>query len=386
MTTITPISLCMTVENVPRANLPTIMNIEDAKNDLESKRGAYVDYFVKKKRQPIQRVQNRINQYISRWKVSNYLETVEDYYILISEIEDMRKGQAKKRRGRPRRPQSSPKRRISQRLANKRQEPDTDKLNEDIFDFSSGCDQLDNILPSRDKCSFDFDRNLHSSPSNLFDYCDAQTPSLYSEQPLSNEAWCHSNDINSSGMLSCEPNDAGSIRVESLQQDVYDRTSLDLGLQGAANYDGAHDMSGVGQNWVGLDAIMLGSRELLEQLLTKATVKSRRDGIDGGAEMQSSSVVTHSLERAGNEIRYSNQLHKPQLYMLMTELKSQLYRRRRGGIQQNSVPSRRPLGEQVDLFPLMEQCLSTLRASTLFRHRARKDESKPEEAECLGNA
>jgi hypothetical protein len=104
------------------------------------------------------RVQNRINEYVSRWKELFYFETAEDYLILASEIKNMREGRTKKREGRPKRSQDRSKRRTSQRLAEKRRKPDdketleSDCLFDPAIDFD--IDELDKVLPSKEDVNF----------------------------------------------------------------------------------------------------------------------------------------------------------------------------------------------------------------------------------------
>lgn len=145
----------------------------------------------------------------------------------------MRKGRAKRREGRPRRLEDRSKRRTSQRLADRRRNPDADNLEEDsLFDsgIDFGFDQLDTALPSEEDVNIstetstshssvassgdefahtlsnEIDNTPNSISSNLFDFCNSQTLSQYSNiSSLADETWCHSDGISDpasmSGML-----------------------------------------------------------------------------------------------------------------------------------------------------------------------------------------
>ncbi|APA13363.1 predicted protein [Sclerotinia sclerotiorum 1980 UF-70] len=83
----------MTVKNVLRVDAPDIMNIEDAKAELQSEREAYWAHLTDTKLRKERRCrQNRINKYISRWREEFHLVTTEDYHPLACELQDMREG------------------------------------------------------------------------------------------------------------------------------------------------------------------------------------------------------------------------------------------------------------------------------------------------------
>ncbi|TVY15246.1 hypothetical protein LARI1_G008960 [Lachnellula arida] len=365
----------MTVGNVLNADVPGIMNIEDAKSELQSEREAYVTYFVKKKKQPVRRVQNRINKCVSRWKTFFYLDTVEDYRILACKIQDMREGRAKRREGRPRRPEDRSKRRTSQRLADKRRKPDADKSEEDsLFDsgIDFGFDHLDTALPSEEdvnistetstshpsvassrdefahSLSNEIDSTSDSISSNLFDFCDSQTLSQYSNiSSLADETWCHSDDMSDpasmSGMLYSGTNIAGDRWIGSLQQDICDGSSMNFEWQGVPESHGP----------------------VIQPVIHHA--------------------IKSASNTAGNRMQQPKQIDEAQLCMLLMELKSQLHEGRRDTIQTRPTQSRRPLAERDDLAPLIEQCLTTLREPTTCMSvsgnkgaGARQEDSGPE--------
>jgi hypothetical protein len=383
----------MTVENVLNADVPGIMNIEDAKSELQSEREAYVAHFVKRK-QSKRTVQNRINKHVSRWKTFFYLETAEDHHILACQIHDMREGRAKRREGRPIRPEDRSKRRTSQRLADKRRKPDADNLEEDnLFDsaIDFGFDQLYNAPPSEEdvnistetntshssvtssggefahSLSNEIDRTPDSISSNLFDFCNSQTLSQYSNIPsLADETWYYDmNDPASiSGMLHSGTNIAGGRWIGSLQQDICDGSSMDFEWQGdLPRFNGSHDVSGIGEHWSESNIFVPESHGPVIQPVIHDPMNSASGGTDGGVETQLS-VASLPPETAGNRMQQPKRFDEAQLYMLMTELKSQLHERRKDTIQTRPVLGRRPLAERDDLAPLIEQCLTTLREPT----------------------
>jgi hypothetical protein len=389
----------MTVGNVLIADIPGIMNIEDAKSQLQSEREAYVTYFVKKKKQPVRRVQNRINKCVSRWKTFFYLDTVEDYQILACKIQDMREGRAKRREGRPRRPEDRSKRRTSQRLADKRRKPDAENLEEDsLFDsgIHFGFDQLDTALPSEEdvnistetstshssvassrdefaqSLSNEIDSTSDSISSNLFDFCNSQTLSQYSNiSSLADETWCLSDDMSDpssmSEMLHSGTNITGDGWIGSLQQDICDGSSMNFEWQGDPPsfnvFNRSHDVSGFGEHWNGSNILVPESHGPVIQPVIHHPTKSASGGIDGGVGLQSS-ILSLPPDTAGNRMQQPKQIDEAQLYMLMMELKSQLHEGRRDTIQTRPAQGRRPLTERDDLAPLIEQCLNTLREPT----------------------
>ncbi len=387
----------MTVENVLNADVPDIMNIEDAKSELQSEREAYWAHLTDPKLKALKRrVQNRINKYVSRWKTFFYLDTAEDYHILACEIQDMRKGRAKRREGRPRRPEDRSKRRTSQRLADRRRNPDADNLEEDsVFDsgIDFGFDQLDTALPSEEDVNIstetstshssvassgdefahtlsnEIDNTSDSISSNLFDFCNSQTLSQYSNiSSLADETWCHSDGMSDptsmSGMLHSGTNIAGDRWIGSLQQDICDGNSMNFEWQGdPSSFIGSHDVSGIGEHWNGSNIFVPEPHGPVIQPVINHPIKSASGGIDGGVGLQSS-IPSLLPDTAGNGMQQPKRFDEAQLYMLMTELKSQLHEGRRDTIQTRAAQGRRPLAERDDLAPLIEQCLTTLREPT----------------------
>jgi hypothetical protein len=395
----------VTVENVLHPDLPGIMNLEDAKTELKREREAYVAYFVERK-QLKRTVQNRINKHVSRWKTFFYLETAEDYHILACQIHDMREGRAKRREGRPIRPEDRSKRRTSQRLADKRRKPDTETSEEDsLFDSAIDFefDQLDNAPPSEEdviistetttshssatssgdefahSLSNEIDRTPDSISSNLFDLCNSQTLSQYSNIPsLVDESWCYSDDMNDpasiSGMLHSGTNLAGDSWIGSLQQDICDGNSMDFEWQGdLASFNGPHVLPGNGENWSGSNIFVPGSHRTVVQPIIHGPIKSASGDINGGVETRSSGAPLQP-EKVDNGMQQPKGFDQAQLYTLMTELKSQLHERRKHSIQKRPVPARRPqLAERDDLAPLIEQCLATLRGPATHLSGNKKD-------------
>lgn len=387
----------MTVENVLNADVPGIMNIEDAKSELQSEREAYWAHLTDPKLKALKRrVQNRINKYVSRWKTFFYLDTAEDYHILACEIQDMRVGRAKRREGRPRRPEDRSKRRTSQRLADKRRKPDADNLEEDnLFDsgIDFGPDQLDTALPSEEdvnistetstshssvtssggefahSLSNEIDSTPDSISSNLFDFCNSQTLSQYSNiSSLADETWCHSDDMSDpasiSGMLHSGTNIAGERWIGSLQQGICDGNSMNFEWQGdPTSSNGSHNVTGIGEHWSGSNIFVPESHGPVIQPVIHDPMKFASGGIDGGVGLQSS-IALLPPDTAGNGMQQPKRFDEAQLYKLMTELKSQLHGGRKDTIQTRPVQRRRPLAERDDLAPLIEQCLTTLREPT----------------------
>jgi hypothetical protein len=387
----------MTVENVLNADVPGIMNIEDAKSELQSEREAYWAHLTDPKLKALKRrVQNRINKYVSRWKTFFYLDTAEDYHILACEIQDMREGRAKRREGRPRRPEDRSKRRTSQRLADKRRKPDADNLEEhSLFDsgIDFGFDQLDTALPSeedvnistetgishssvassRDEFAHSLSNEIDSTPdrisSNLFDFCNSQTLSQYSNiSSLADETWCHSGDMSDpasiSGMLHSGTNIEGDRWIGSLQQDICDGNSMNFEWQGnSPSFNGSHDVSGIGEHWTGSNILVPESHAPVIQPVIHDPMKPASGWMDGGDGLQSS-IASLPPDTAGNGMQQPKRFDEAQLYTLMTELMSQLHEGRKDTIQTRPAQGRRPLGEWDDLAPLIEQCLTTLREPT----------------------
>jgi hypothetical protein len=396
----------VTVENVLHADLPGIMNIEHAEAELKREREAYVAHFVKKK-QSKRTVQNRINKHVSRWRTFFYLETAEDYHILACQIHDMRKGRAKRREGRPIRPEDRSKRRTSQRLANRRRSPNTeeeDTLFDSAIDFEF--DQLDNAPPSEEdviistetttnhssgtssgdefahSLSNEIDRTPDSISSNLFDLCNSQTLSQYSNIPsLVDETWCQFDDMNDpasvSGMLHSGTNVAGDDWIGSLQQDICDGNSMDFQWQGdLASVNVPHVLSGNGGNWSGSNVFVPASHRTVVQPVIHDPIKSASGG---GVETQSSGVPLPA-EKVDNGMQQPKGFDQAQLDTLMAELKSQLQERRKQGIQKRLIPARRPpLAERDDLAPLIEQCLTTLRGPNTHMSGNKENRAGPED-------
>jgi hypothetical protein len=370
------------------ATLPGIMNIEHAEAELKREREAYVAHFVKLKESK-RTVQNRINKCVSRWKTFFHLETAEDYHILACQIHDMRKGRAKRREGRPTRPEDRSKRRTSQRLANRRRSPNTE---EEDTPFDSAIDfefeQLDNAPPyeenviistetstnhssgtsSVDKFAHnllnEIDRTPDSISSNLFDLPNSQTLSLHSNIPsLVDETWCYSNDMNDpapvSEILYSRTNVAGDSWGGSSQQEICDGNSMNFKWQGDfASANRPQVLSGNGENCCGPNVFLPAFHRTVIQPVLHDPIKSTSSG---GVGTQSSEVP-FSPEKADNGMQQSKGFDQAQLYALMTKLKSQLNERRKHGIQKTLVLARRPpLVERDDLAPLIEQCLTTLR-------------------------
>lgn len=355
------------------------MNIEDAKSELQSEREAYWAHLTDPMRR---RVQNRINKYVSRWNTSFYLDTAEDFHILACEIQDMRKGRGKRRVGRPRKPDN---RGTSQRLADQRCKPDADKLEEDTL-FGSGVDfgfdQLDTALPSEEDVNIstetstshpsvassggEFTHNLsneiYSPPdsisSNIFDFCNSQTLSQYSNiSSLTDETWCHSDDMSDpamSGMLS------GANIAGSLQQDICDGISMNFDWQGdPPSFNGPHDVVGNGEHWNGSNNLVPESHGPFIQPVMHDPVKSTSRGIDGSIGLLS---WLPSPNTDGNEVQQAKRFDEVHLSMLMTELKSQLHKGRKdticspiptgnkeaGARQEDSGPGKR-YGAEVEM-------------------------------------
>jgi hypothetical protein len=410
----------MTVGNVLNADIPGIMNIEDAKGELQSEREAYVTYFVEIIKQPVRRVQNRINKCVSRWKTFFYLDTVEDYQILTCKIRDMREGRAKRREGRPRRPEDRSKRRTSQRLADKRRKPDAENLEEDsLFDsgIHFGFDQLDTARPSeedvnistetstshssvassRDESAHSLSNEINSTSysisSNPFDFCSSQTLSQCSNiSSLADETWCLSDDMSGpssmSEMLHSGTNITGDGWIGSLQKDICDGNSMNFEWQGDPpsfnGFNRSHDVSGFGEHWNGSNIVVPESHGPVIQPVIHHPTKSASGGIDGGVGLQSS-VLSLPPATAGNRMQQPKQIDEAQLYMLMMELKSQLHEGRRDTIQTRPAQIIGPLAERDDLAPLIEQCLTRLREPTTCMSvlgskgaEARQEDSGPE--------
>jgi hypothetical protein len=88
------------------ANVPDIMSIKDAEKRLRSEQRRHWAHLEKRPKigQGLsqRQGQNRINKYISRWKNEFYLDTAEDYYILVDAVRDKREGKKPQRVGRQR--------------------------------------------------------------------------------------------------------------------------------------------------------------------------------------------------------------------------------------------------------------------------------------------
>lgn len=387
------------------------MNIEDAKSKLQSEREAYWGHLKGRLKDPNlkklkRRIQNRINQHVSRWTKFFYLETAEDHHILACELKDMREGRAKRREGRLRRPEDLSKRRTSKRLADKRRKPEDietseeDSLVDSAIDFD--LDQLDDTPPSKGDvnistevttsrpsltsrsddfahgASYEIGRTPDSISGSFFDLCNSQALSQYSNIPsLADETWYRSDDMSEpasiSGTLHSGTNLASDRCVGSLQQDICDDNPMDWHGD-LASFSASNVLSGNGDNWSGMDIFEPESHRSvvpqggliiapLEDLDLYNPIKSTSGNVNGCTQTKSS-VVPVLPERVDNGMQ-PREFDQAQLYIIMTEMTSQLRERRKHSIPKRPVPPRRsPLAERQDLAPLIEQCLSTLRGPT----------------------
>ncbi|KAL5350953.1 hypothetical protein ACLOAV_004526 [Pseudogymnoascus australis] len=376
------------------------MNIKDAESELQSKREAYwANLSGPNAKELKRRKQNRINKRVSRWKTSYELRTLEDWGKLIEEIQDMPEGVPKRREGRPRRPEDKSKRRTSQRLRNKRQKPDAEKLEEhSFFDsaLASDFDQLDNAPHSEEDINISYSSVTSSGekppprlsignnttpgsiPSDHIDLYNPPTLSLYNPSTLSlynpptltqysnipslaDETWCHSNDMNDPASISETPHSGTNITggrwTWSPQRDICDRNYLGFDWQG--NPSSFNDPSGMGQNWSGSDTFAPGPQVTFIQPVVRDSMKPSTGRSGGGIQMQS---PVASPEEGSNRMHQPKRLDEAQ--PLMTDLKPRLHEQRRESIQKRPVLGRRPLEERDELAPLIEQCLLALREPT----------------------
>ncbi|TVY13188.1 hypothetical protein LARI1_G009204 [Lachnellula arida] len=393
----------------------------DAEAELQSEREAYVAHFVKLK-QPKRLVQNRINKHVSRWKAFFYLETTADYHILACEIQDMREGRPKRRKGRLRRPNDQPKRRVSKRLADKRRKPkdlgtsEEDSLSDSavVFDF----DQVDSIPLSEEvnisteattshssitssgdpfmySISNDIDRTPDSISSSFSDLYNSQTLSQYPNLPsLDGRTWYYSDDMNDPasnlGMLHSEMDLAGDVWTGSLQHNIFDGNPMDLkGQSDLASFSASHVLSGNGDNWSGTNVFELESNRSVattnglaiapqEDLDLRNARPSMSSNVDGCTQTQSSEVLL-PREKVKNGTQKPRKFDQMQLYIMIAELESQLLERRKHTIPKGPVPTIRPPLEQQDLAPMIEQCLSSLGGPSPYMPKDKKNGIGPQD-------
>jgi hypothetical protein len=394
---------------VPNADFHSIMNIKDAENVFWRERRACWGRFTDPKLK--RRVQNRINQYVLRWKDLFYLETAEDYYILASEIKDMREGRVKKREGRPRRSGNRSKRRTSQRLAEKRRKLDNietseaDTLSDSAIDFEF--DQSAQVPPSKEDVNFgagvpaefstnnssndefpyilsnEFDRTPESISSSFFDPSGSQAFGQHSNiLSLDGEIWCESDDLSNPTfdprMLHSGTSPA---KGKSLQEDVCTRNLQDANWWGdLANFNGLHVLLEDGDKGAEMNGLELKSCQSSVQpsgltlaLVEDPDVQGRiRSGNVDCAYTQSSGVPPPP-EKVDSGLQ---EFDKVQLCSIMVELKSQLRKRLGHSLPKEPIPDREKqpsLTKGDGLGLLIEQCLTTLRGSTIEISGAEKN-------------
>ncbi|KAL5344802.1 hypothetical protein ACLOAV_010199 [Pseudogymnoascus australis] len=382
----------MTLESVLKADLPGTMDIKEAESKLQTEKEAFWAHLTDPKEK--RRIQNKINQRSSRWKELNCLETLDDYSELERVIQG--KGRQNKRKGRLRRPDDKPKRRTSQRLADKHRKPDANNLEEDsLIDSAlvSGFDQVDNTphfegganistetTTSHPSITSDGDEFPHSLPVEIDPAPDSilNCPfDSYNSQTLTqdfNMADDEMNDPSFSTMLQSETNTTGDGWDEPIQHDILDKNSMEW--QGNfASLNESHDL--LGNNFM----VPPVSHGLFIQPVIHDLLKSAGCGIDGGVEMLSP-VASVLPKKVDNGSQQAEQLNEAKVHILVSDLMSQLHGRGKDKIQEMPVLRRRSLAERDDLALLVQQLLLTLKQPLTYMSETKEDgtgskESKP---------
>jgi len=353
------------------------MNVENAEKAFQDERRAYWGGIKNPKEK--RREQNRINKYISRRNAHSPLETAHDYLILAHKLKAMRENQTKKRKGKPRRSEEWSKRRASPRLAEKHQKADKTKgLEVESFLGSAknlGFDRIDNIPPPEEdiniitetassrslgtpideprQClSNEISRAPESIPSSFFHLCTSQASSQNSN--IDDETWYHSvNDINNPAsittMLQSEMNFPGERWVGFLQEDICGGNPMDFNWEDdLSNLDGP---LGDGDKWNRANVFEPEPHQLAFKT-SELALASQED-------------LLLPPDKAGDGIQQLTESDQAQLYTTMTDLNSQLQRKRGQSIPNRPVPARKPLlAERNDLALLIEQCLNSLKEAT----------------------
>ena len=387
----------MTLESVLNADLPGTMDIKEAESKLQTEKEAFWAHLTDPKDK--RRIQNKINKRSSRWKGLFCLDTPEDYAKLKCEIQG--KGRQIKRRGRLRRPDDKPKRRTSQRLADKRRKPDANNLEEDsLIDSAlvSGFDQVDNAphfeggvnistetTTSHPSITSDGDEFPHSLPVEIDPAPDGilNCPfDSYNSQTLTqdfNMADDEMNDPSFSTMLQSETNTTGDGWDEPIQHDILDKNSMEW--QGNFASLNSHDLLGIREDLCGSNNFMPASHGPFIRPVIHDSMKSAGGVIDGSVEMLSP-VASLLSKKVDNGSHQAEQLNEAKVHILVSDLMSQLHGRGKDKIQEMPVLRRRSLAERDDLAPLVQQLLLTLKQPLTYMSETKEDgtglkESKP---------